>query len=64
MVINVAVCTGISGHLKPDMHPYGIEAESFTETSALRSAIIEKWPDKNLTSLQSDLQFAAFLQEV
>lgn len=64
MVINVAICAGISGHLKPDLSPYGVGVESFTQVSSLQSAIIERWPDEALSSVRRDVQFAAFLQEV
>lgn len=64
MAINVAMSTTMSAHLKPDLSPYGIDVESFTETSALQSSIIEKWGEPQIAKSQSDLQFAAFLQEV
>lgn len=64
MAINVAMSTTMSAHLKPDLSPYGIDVESFTETSALQSSIIEKWNEPQFAKSQSDLQFAAFLQEV
>lgn len=64
MVINVAICAGISGHLKPDLSPYGVEVESYTQASALQSAIIELWPEEEISPMRRDLQFAAFLQEV
>lgn len=64
MAINVAMSTTMSAHLKPDLSPYGIDVESFTETSALQSSIIEKWGEPKIAKSQSDLQFAGFLQEV
>lgn len=64
MVINVAMCTSISKHLKPDLSPYGVDLEAFTSNSALQGAIMEKWLDPQFSSIQSDLQFAAFLQDV
>ncbi|MDQ1343558.1 MAG: hypothetical protein QG650_277 [Patescibacteria group bacterium] len=64
MVINAVMCTTISRHLKPDLSPYGIDIESFTANSSFQGAIIEQWPDASFRSIQSDLQFSAFLQEV
>lgn len=64
MVINVAMCSGVGEHLKPDMSPYGIDTETFTKTSSLQATIIEKWPEPKMSKIQGDLQFAAFLQEV
>jgi HD-like signal output (HDOD) protein len=64
MVINVAMCTSISGHLKPDLSPYGVDVESFTSNSALQGAIMENWKDPQFADIHADLQFAAFLQDV
>lgn len=64
MVINVAMSTSMSAHLKPDLSPYGVSVESFTDTTALQGMIIKKWREPRFAAFTDDLQFAALLQEV
>lgn len=64
MAINAVICASIGGHLKSDLSPYGTDIQAFTVTSSLQSTIIERWSDPKLSQIQTDLQFAAFLQEV
>lgn len=64
MVINMAMSMSMSAHLEPDLSPYGVSVESFTETTALQGAIINKWREPKFVSFTDDLQFAALLQEI
>jgi len=38
--------------------------EGFTDTSSMQSKIIDRWTDPKIVAIKTDLQFAAFLQEV
>ncbi len=64
MVINMAMSMSMSAHLEPDLSPYGMSVESFTETTALQGTIINKWREPKFVSFTDDLQFAALLQEI
>ncbi len=64
MIINVAMCTSINGHLRTDLSPYGITQEELTANSNRQSEIIGFWSDPSLSSIREDLQFAASLQDL
>lgn len=64
MVSNIAIITAVGTYLKPDLSPYGVDMEKFTDISLLQSNIIERWTDPKVVAVKKDLQFAVFLQEV
>jgi len=64
MVINVAMSTTMSAHLKPDLSPYGVSVDSFTHATSTQGLIIRKWKEPKFTSHSEDIQFAALLQEI
>lgn len=64
MVINVAMSTSMSAHLKPDLTPYGATPDSFADTTSTQGLIIRKWKEPKFATHAEDVQFAALLQEI
>ena len=64
MVINVAMSTSMSAHLKPDLTPYGSTPDAFANTTSTQGLIIRKWKEPKFASHAEDVQFAALLQEI
>lgn len=64
MVINVAMSTSMSAHLKPDLSPYGATEETFANVSGIQGMIVKHWREPKIRQTNDDLQFAAFLQEI
>ncbi|MFB0965327.1 MAG: HDOD domain-containing protein [Patescibacteria group bacterium] len=64
MVINVAMSTSMSAHVKADLAPYGATQDSFADTSSTQGLIIRKWKEPKFSTTADDVQFAALLQEI
>lgn len=64
MVINVAMSTTMSAHLKPDLSPYGVTVDSFAHATSTQGLIIRKWKEPKFSEHSEDIQFAALLQEI
>lgn len=64
MVSNIAISTAINKILKPDLAAYDVNIDDFISISSTQSRIIEQWQEPKIIWIKSDLQLAAFLQEI
>lgn len=64
MISSIAISTAMNTILKPDLKPYDIDLDTFTNVSSTQSRIIDKWKEPKIRPIKNDLQLAAFLQEV
>lgn len=64
MVSNIAISTAINKILKPNLAAYDVNIDDFISISSTQSRIIEQWQEPKIMWIKSDLQLAAFLQEL